>query len=327
MFINIVHPGAWDQLNDKVKEALGLSAKLRVRSFQGLPQAVYEICQGTAQFMSHKKAVGFILGQTPLFAGLMPYYYKETYEVQTKSAEDLSDVTEWVHNLKKDTNFVIFSEDHPVTGRKYSFADELDRQLNEKRIFSFRISHTQHFYEPNEVRPYSVRICSFDSASTVAVLGERFRSPSVLSHLQSWDEQGFLQSVSQARAERTPQQALIESFEEEIKPLASPYFANKDRVWDRSVCIFPDVSADAVAHALSKKLGLSSTEAWRQLATTNMCHWSALDLFSDWWSPAPSLDQLRGLLIISPILLQTKDFAKLLISSYEEVKAQQSWDI
>jgi hypothetical protein len=91
--------------------------------------------------------------------------------------------------------------------------------------------------------------------------------------------------------------------------------------------VFPDVSAEALAHSLFRKLGLSDAEGGQKLATTNMCHWSAIRMFRHWWEPCPSQEELRGLLIFGPELLNTKDFAKLVISSYEEIKAQQSWNV
>ncbi|WP_413612530.1 hypothetical protein [Bdellovibrio sp. HCB-110] len=328
MFIDVVRPESWEELNDQVKTFLGLEARLRVRSYQGIAQAVFEISQGTAQFMSHKKSIGVILGQTSVFESLLPYYYKETYEVHTLSHLKLTNVKEWVESLKKDTNFVLFSEDHPVTGELYPFAEELDKLLNEKRIFSFRVSHSQHFYEPSQLRPYTVRLCSFNPTAAVAVLGERFRSPSLLAQNMTWDQVHFLMELTDARASRVANPLLVEKFEQEISSVATPYFkAGAPRLFDRAVCVFNDVSAEALAEVLFKKMGLSSEQGWSKLSSTNMCHWSVVKMFRHWWEPAPSLEELRGMLIVGPELLNTKDFAKLLISSYEEVRALQNWTV
>lgn len=328
MFIDVTRPESWDELNDQVKMALGLGPSIRARSYQGLAQAVYEITQGTAQFMSHKKAVGVITGQTSFFESLLPFYYKETYEVQIRSHLKLDNVKEWVDSLKKDTNFVLYCEDHPVTGELYSFVDELDQLLNEKRICSFRISHARHFSETVEVRPYTVRVCSFTPTTAVAILGERFRSPPLVVQNMNWNAPAFLADLFVARQERQLNRLLVEQFEREIAKMVSPYFsADVARLYDRAVCVFPDVSAEALAKNLFHKLGLSENEGWQKLSTTNMCHWSTVKMFSHWWEPTPALEQLRGLLIVGVDLLNIKDFAKLVISSYEDIKAQQSWDV
>lgn len=328
MFIDVVRPESWEELNDQVKSSFGLDARLRVRSFQGIGQAVFEIAQGTAQFMSHKKSIGVILGQTSVFESLLPYYYKETYEVNALSHLKLTNVKEWVESLKKDTNFVLFSEDHPVTGELYLFADELDKLLNEKRISSFRVSHAQHFYQATEVRPYTVRLCSYAPQAAVAVLGERFRSPSLLAQNMSWDKEEFLKAIVDARSVRSVNPPLVEKFEKDIASVATPFFkTGSARLFDRAVCVFADASAEAVAEVLFKKLGLSSEQGWQKLSSTNMCHWSVIKMFRHWWEPAPSQEQLRGMLIVGAELLNTKDFAKLLETSYQEVKAQQSWSV
>ncbi|KYG68222.1 hypothetical protein AZI87_02905 [Bdellovibrio bacteriovorus] len=328
MFIDVVRPEAWEELNDQVKAALGLEPKARARSFAGIASAVFEISQSTAQFMSHKKAIGVILGQTSVFEGLLPYYYKETYEVAALSHLKLHDVKEWVENLKKETCFVLFAEDHPVTGEIFPFADELDKLLNEKRIFSFRVSHARHFQESITIRPYTVRLCSYAPSVAVAIVGERFRSPAMMAQNMSWQAEAFIKELTEARGEHQSNPLLVENFEKEISAVARLYFsAEATRLFDRAVFSFSDVSAEAVADNLFKKLGISKVEGWQKMASTNMCHWSAIKMFRHWWEPTPSLEQLRGLLIVGLELLNTKDFAKLVISSYEEVKLQQSWDV
>lgn len=328
MLIDVVRPETWEELNDQVKSYLDLAPRVRARVYNGLSQAVYEVSQSTAQFMSHKKAIGVILGQTSAFEGLLGYYYKETYEVHTRPHTQITDVKEWVESLKKDTCFVLFSEDHPVTGELYPFADELDRLLNEKRIFSFRVSHAQHFYTSPEVRPYSVRLCSFDSRAAVAIVGERFRSPSMMAHNMSWDGVDFVSILEKSKAGRAQNTLLMEQVEKDLSSVAEPYFkAGQSRLSDRAVMVFKDVSAEALAQRIFQQLGLSPAEGWQQLATTNMCHWSVVKMFHHWWEPAPSLETLRGMLIIGPELLNTKDFAKIVISSYEDIKAQQSWNV
>lgn len=328
MFIDVVRPENWEELNDEVKSSLSLSAKTRARVYHGLSQGVFEISQGTAQFMSHKKSVAFITGQSPIVDSLLPYYYKETYEVQKLSQAELTDPKAWIESLKKDTNFVLFSDDHPVTGELYSFADELDRLLNEKRIFSFRMSHASHFFLNAEVRPYTVRFCSYGPEICVALCGERYRTPSLMAHTMEWNRDDILSHLNVMKGNRKENQKLVESFEQSLSSMGRAYFSSTaSRTWDRAVCVFSDVSADAVAIALFNKMQISEEEGWQQLATTNMCSWDVVKMFSHWWEPRPKTEDLRGLLIIGSAMLETKDFSKYLQSSYEEVKAQQSWHV
>lgn len=328
MYIDVSRPESWEELNDQVKAMLGLESRLRTRSFYGLSQAVFEISQSAAQFMSHKKAIGVIIGQTAVFESLLPYYYKETYEVQTILHSDLTNIQEWVDGLKKDTNFVLYSEDHPVTGELYPFADQLDQLLNQKRISSFRISHSHHFHEGIEIRPYTTRICSYNPTAAIAILGERFRAPALMVQNMNWNSSQFLQEMKSAYQGREVNPLLIEKIENDLSEIAQPFFKpGASRIFDRAVCIFPDVSAEALAQLVFKKMGITSEEGWTKMSTTNMCHWSAVRMFRHWWVPQPTQEQLRGMLIIGPELISTKDFAKFIISSYEEIKAQQSWEL
>ncbi len=275
MLIDVVRPENWDELNDQVKIALNLDPKVRARCYQGLAQAVFEISQGTAQFMAHKKSIGVIQGQTFVFDHLLPYYYKETYEVAVLSHSRLDNVKEWVESLKKDTNFVIFAEDHPVTGELYPFSEELDKLLNEKRMYSFRVSHARHFHEPAEIRPYSVRICSYTPNAAVALVGERFRSPTLMVQNMSWNANEFLNQISEERKTRSLNQVEIEKTESALSSVATAYFKpGASRLYDRAVVTFQDASAEAIAEVLFKKLGLTSEQGWQKISSTNMCHWS-----------------------------------------------------
>ncbi|QDK38863.1 hypothetical protein DOE51_15350 [Bdellovibrio sp. NC01] len=328
MLIDVLRPEAWDEVNDAVKNYLGIEPKNKVRVYRGIAQGVYEITQGTAHFLAHKRAIGVIKGQTPVFEHLLPYYYKETYEVAVRSHSQITDVKEWVESLKKETCFVMFAEDHPVTGEVYPFVEELDRLLNEKRIHSVRVSHARHFSEKVEVRPYTVRLCSYSADLAVAVTGERFRSPTMMVESMAWDKAAILRDLENSIKSKSVDRDLVEAFETEISSAAQLVF-KKDavRIYDRAACYFQDASAEAVAELLFKKLGISTEQGWEKMSSTNMCYWSGIKMFKHWWEPEPSHEMLRGLLIISVDLLKTKDFAKTLISSYEEIKQQQSWTV
>lgn len=328
MLIDVARPNNWEELNDEIKSSLHLPAKARAQVYYGLSQGIFETSQGTAQFMAHKKSVAFVLGQTPIVESLLPYYYKETYEVQKTSHPEVVDPKDWVGSLKKDTSFVLFSEDHPVTGEVFPFAEELDRLLNEKRIFSFRISHRTHLFGDDEVRPYTVQFRSYGPKLCVAVCGERYRTPSLMAHAMTWDPSEVLGQISTAITQAAQDQELVQAFEDTIKDIGRPFFSpQSSRTWDRAVCVFPDVSGDALARRLFEKMQLSPEEGWKHLATTNMCSWNVVKMFGHWWAPPPKTEELRGLLVVGVRMLATKDFTALLRASYVEIKEQQSWKV
>lgn len=331
MKLELPQPEIWERLNDAVKQELSLEAEASVRVFTDLSAAVFEIAQGTAQFMSHKKAVGWIKGQTPVFDFLLPHFYKEAYEIQQISHSLLQNeeaLKTWAQDLKRDTAFILFAEDHPITGEIYPFADELDRLLNEKRIPSFRISHRSHFEQKNQIRPYTVRICAFAANLAVAVCGERFRSPALVASFQWWNKAEVIERLQESRQRYVSSPELVQGFEKAVSVEAKLWFQNSaSRLWDRAVAIFPDVNGEALLRQIAGKLNLAAGENQERLPldTTNLCYRPSARPYHGWWEPYPGDDVLSGLMIFSADILVTKDFAKLVLSSYEEVKSLQSW--
>lgn len=319
----------WQQLNDAVEKTLNISVPLRARVYKDLSSAILEVAQGTAQFFSHKKCLGFIKGQSPAFDFLLPHFYKEAFQVKLTSYLQLTNVNEWVETLNKDTSFVIFSEDHPVTGEKFLFCDELDRLLNEKRICSLRISHARFSQDNLEVRPYSVRICSWAEDLAIAICGERFRSPPMVVHRQSWHSDGVLKQIHNVQKSLVVNPLKVAEFENlltsKIPALQAWFKQGEERLWDRAVVNFTDISGEALIARLFALLGLKTPQAYSQIETTNMCRWGVTGFYQSWWEPLPTDEDLRGLVIFDAQILGAKDFADLVLSSYEDIKKLQAW--
>ena len=81
---------AWENINAKVAADLQIESGVTVRCFPGLPAAIFEMLISTAQFYSHKRSVAIIGGQTPHLQSVMPYLYKEGYEVQIRPRSGLA---------------------------------------------------------------------------------------------------------------------------------------------------------------------------------------------------------------------------------------------
>lgn len=324
MKLALVPMEEWERLNDQLKIHFNLPSGNSAKIYKGLAHAVFEVAQGTAQFFSHKRSLGVLKGQTPYFESLLPYFYKEVFGVQAVSHQALTAPEAWVNGLKKDTNFVLHAEDHPVTGELYNY-DRLDELLYEKKIYSIRISHFRHFYEKPLLRPYSVRICYLTNDLAVALCGERYRTPPLMAPQMNWNFEECLAQIKNQVV--SPQdQGLVESFEQSFSPLASPWFAvPAPRLYDRALLKFPDVSAEALLQRLYRRLQVEPSKFYETLDTTNLCRWRQMKTFSGWWEPKPSLEDLASLLVIDSGWLVTKDFAKALKTSYEEIKAEQSW--
>jgi hypothetical protein len=268
--------------------------------------------------------LGVIKGQTPYFDSLLPYFYKEAFGVQAISHLELKDPEAWVNGLKKDTNFVLMAEDHPVTAELYDF-DRVDELLNEKKIFSFRVSHFRHFYEKKSIRPYSVQICFLDNDYAVAVCGERYKSPALMAPQMNWDVEATIAAIAKIQPS-VEEEAQVKSFENSFPGMASPWFAAATpRLYDRVLLKFADVSGELMLQRLFDRLQIDRRHYYETMDTTNLCRWNHFKTFNGWWEPKPRPEDLSALLVIDSGWLVTKDFAKIIKSTYEEIQSEQNW--
>lgn len=317
MFIDLLSPTAWDDLNDKLQKSWGLNERLLC--FCGSRHALYEITRSLSQFMTHKKSVGMITGLSPLFHDQLPLYARDGIEVTKRSYKDPSSLSEWVESLNKDTNFVVFAADHPITGELFAGADELETLLTSKRIFSVKIHHRPRQIQDRACGPYSVHIHAYEVGRAVALLGARYRAPHLAAHLMSWNPKEFLDlKIEIAREDKEAVLAFEANFPQSSRVL----LPGESRVFDRAVVVFEGVNADALLGKVSRLL---PPELQAEMFTSNPCRWGLSRLFQTWWEPSPSNEVLSGLCVFSLNVLNTKNFANLLKTSYEELQAEQSW--
>lgn len=318
MKVDLLPLDIWDNLNLKVQGFLQTPPDSLVRCFPGVSAAAYEIAMGVTQFYSHKRALGIVKGQTHVFQSVLPYLYKEGYTIQFLEAHHLNDWSTWIDGLKKDTNFVMLAEDHPVTGEYFDW-DEIDQKLNEKRIFCIRISHQRHFFQPSEVRPYSVQVRSFAPDVAVAVCGSKFRVPPLIVQHLCWKKEAFFEGLQFALRGQKENKQLIQNFEQNLPPGLLPYFKHDKRSFDRAAIFSATLSGEALRSYLLQGTFSSREPGWeQQVETTNLCRWGSPKLYQDWWEPRPSDDVLRGLLIINSEFLAKGDLSGQLMEALKD---------
>ncbi|HRO67856.1 MAG TPA: hypothetical protein PL182_09860, partial [Pseudobdellovibrionaceae bacterium] len=131
----------WDRTNTALEEAWGKQEGNTVQAHRGLSAGLHEIVLGFAQIYSHKRAIAVVKGNSWAVDFIVPWFLKEAYSVQSITVEELEkDPEAWVKSLKKDTAFVLFAEDHPLTGEAWNW-NRFDKLLNENKHFSIRVSH------------------------------------------------------------------------------------------------------------------------------------------------------------------------------------------
>lgn len=320
MRIDLLNAFSWDETNELLREKLPAnifptSADLRI--YSGLSQGVFEIVFGLGLLYSHRKNAAFLSGKTWAFEGVLPALYKEGFQIQDQRRYSMPQGREWIESLKKDTSFVMWNEDHPVTG-KYFYDDDFDAALNEKRIFSIRVSHASFLTRPSEIRPYSVRVCSLTPTLTVAICGTKVKPPPLAVHRQVWNEEQTLKEVLQAVTGHREDRALVESFESQVVASTGfrPLLSNVDRLFDRAVIYHPEINAehlfsgfqDAIQRPVAKPMFESDLEI------LNQCRWRPAPHLRTWWDPLPTEEIIRGMMLFSLPTLQLGDVMKRLSS-------------
>jgi hypothetical protein len=310
MRIDLLVHEKWEGLSEDLKALVPVETlenhTFSLRPFRGLAHAVFEIIFGNALYFDHKKNAGIVKGNTYAFTGVLPFLYKNSYEIQSIPYQEMSEPTAWVESLKKDTNFVLFAEDHPVSGELYEWR-KLDQLLNEKKIFSIRVSHHSWLAQTTQLGPFSVRICSVSSDYAFAAGGSRFKAPPLISPKMNWQPRDFLAQFEQTKAAFMENQKTVLDFEGKLPQGWQPYLQKtQKRLFDRAIIYNEKYNGEAIQKAILRELGEAGSHVG--VESLSFRRWQGLENFEDWWQPTPSLEQIRGLLTIDVRLLKTMDF-------------------
>jgi|GEM_PF-1031880 len=329
MKVDFLPAEAWESMNEKVHKFLQIPGDNQLRCYPGVSAAAYEVAMGATQFYSHKRSVGMVSGHTHVFQNVLPYLYKEGYQVQflephkinRGSSTASSDINAWVESLKKDTNFVFLAEDHPITGENFDW-DEIDQRLNEKKIYSVRISHHRHFYQSSVIRPYSVQVRSYGPDVAIAILGSKFKAPPLMTQSLSWRRDAFFEGLQFSLRHHKEDKKLILDFEKDLPATFKPFFTHEQRSFDRTVFYTPEINGDALRQFLMAQVKMSQKEpGWEEnVETTCLCRWGGTRSYEDWWVPRPSDDILRGMMIIGADFLAKTDVRAILELSLEHCR-------
>lgn len=312
MKVDLLHTFSWEETNELLRERLtGFSAPADLRVYAGLGHGLFELAFGVALLYSHKKCAAVISGETWAFEGVLPSLYKEGFQVQDQRRRHVTHPREWVDSLKKETSFVLWNEDHPVTG-SFTYNDEIDAILNEKRIFSIRVSHSAFLTRAQEVRPYSVRLCSITPTLSLAVCGSKFRGPPLAANRMFWQGSTILQEIEKAIQVPGEDRTLVEQFESAVGGPTSfrPLLSAGDRLYDRAVVYHPGINAEAVYAELGDLTQKASPMFESGLEILNQCRWRPAPHLRTWWDPMPSEEVIRGLMLFSLPILKHKDLMK-----------------
>ncbi len=325
MHIDVIPTEAWESLGDELKKSFAGAlysegSVVQLRAYKGVGHAAFEVTHPLVQLYAHKRNIAAIKGLTPAFDFLLAQFLKEAYTVQVTEHLQVGSKSTWVEQLKKDTNFVLMAEDHPITGEVFE-TDELDQLLNDKKIFSVRVSHARHFQNTDEIRPYSARILSFGPDLAVVIHGSKFKVAGLTAPQMGWDKTAVIQKIQRKR-KRVFDQNLVQAFETTLAEFKF-FTESTPRLYDRSLLSFPDISGEALVQEIADAMSLNKNSIEDLISTTNQCSWDEPYTFGKWWIPTPVAEVLRGTVVFSAEILARKEFANLVKASYEKIKGLQ----
>ena len=322
MLIPLQPPENWDRINEAYRQKAGFKQENPIKCYQNLYMAVDEIAGQLASFLSHKRAFTWMKGMSPLFEASLPQFLRDGFQVQGIDWKVFEQVTAdpqaWVQALPNNTLFILCFEDHAVTGKK-SDVSQIEKILAEKKIYLIRVSHFSLPDPKSEISPFTIWIGPAHSgpdARALVVCGSRFRAPERAAPYGPW------KTVEEARVEFMKEdKALVEKCELEFAD--SRWFQVGDkRTFDRVVLCFQDLTGDRILKRLSQHMGPLEL---RDVQTTHVCQWNSIKVFKGWWTPEPSSEQLRGLIVFSLHFAQRDDFVSKLKQTLSELRAESEW--
>ncbi|MGE0632884.1 MAG: hypothetical protein AB7O96_10770 [Pseudobdellovibrionaceae bacterium] len=327
MHIDLRKGEVWEKLSEKAARFIAAPEGSSVRVHQGAFAAVYETVHSLVQLYPHKKSMAVINGATPFFEPLMPYFFRETFQIQNILPSQIESVEGFVGSLQKDTLFVLMCDDHAVTGQLYNFS-ALEQALADKKIFCIRLSHSQHFYQKNWPKNFSSVIFSVEPDLALSVSGARVKSLVLVSANLQWSSvkvEKSLEAYSQSKTHED--QNAVESFEKALPVGCRPLLKQGTaRVFDRSCIVLENVNSEAVQAELAKELNLQIQDPAfeNEIESLSACRWNLVREQTWWLDPAPSVTDWQGGLILSVKVLNHPDFKKSLDKVYKGLQAEQA---
>lgn len=311
---------SWNLFNSSLKTDLQLPDDQQCRLYSDLSLALLEIVQGTTQFMAHKRSLMLAKGASFAHEFMLAQIYREGLNVQWMESHQGLDATADAA-LKTDTSLCLHYEDHPITGELYSWT-EVDKLMNDKKIFSIRVSHFNHEKEHQQpLLPYSVRLCVLPNGMVLAILGNKFKVPVVFSNTLRRPSSQVVHDQFRKNF-HIDEKAVIE-FEKKMSGLGAEVWKySGQRRFDRSVMCFRKINADL----LQRHLAQVDKKYTEHVFTLVDCGHDFSKPLWNWWHEGPDFEQQRGLLILSAECLSwTKTFDELKRAMGQAQQLQWEW--
>lgn len=316
----------YQALNEQLSEAVSAkySAPLKVRAFENIMLAGYDLCFGLIQFLSHKPKVGLIRSGTSLQEYLMPHFRRlQTPLVFKKENEN---IVQYIAQFDHEMNFVLWSSENEITGEiifTHEQRLELHKALSAKRIYSIEVKSIfgQEDAEMIKQSAYTVIVESgsaFGQSDKCLVYhSDKLKTQTLIGHYQNNLETP--QTYLSCSGDKTSVNTVLLS---KIDGLSLNYFnrfANKPaRLQDRLVLYSKSVAGSA----LRAELDLKSHEAF---APSELPGW-VIETVQTWWPEAKSTELMMGLLIID-LNAVNENLLKKINEVHDQLNKNSTWSI
>ena len=292
---------------------------VRGRYYLNSRLAVFDVTQSQSLYMTHKPKIGVARSGSPLIENLIPQILRQQTPVSYKPESE--SLLSWIKTLDKETNFVLWSSEHEVTG-EYLVSDsdiiEIHRYLSTHRIISMQIRNPLRPLDESLIfqNPYAVLIDSngiFLPDLARVLFTDKFKAPPLIASLQN------IESVFQ--------NATLNSSEPNLNFSLNTHLQNWDyfnqyagvvrRVQDREILILPDVTGQSLKEQLVK---FDSQFKNFLFAPSELPTW-ILDQHKNWWTDLNNEKLIRHMLVVSRnLFLDNSNFSELLIKAHADIQ-------
>lgn len=315
MFVDLQPSKSWETINEQLRRELKLLDEVQVRLYRGTHQAFYEVASALGRQFTHKTAAAFIDGSGPYFEKMKIETSRDGGQVHVLPVKDLDQAESWSSELGRETLYVAYALDNPVTGEIYN-VEPLTKGLGDKKIYRIILSHSFHnFRQPSiNVGPYEIRLIHAGQGYTVMLAGKKVQLGKFGSaNTFTWDL-SEAQTVVCGLEKKKENKDLVTEFESKKWGGAEPLFnGSTERIFDRAAIYWPDMDGEAVIQFLSQKLGFTLNPPGYEdrIETSSLCRWGGLKTM-DWLKThGYEPDTLRGLVLIDTSLLNDDLGAKI----------------
>lgn len=323
--MNYLYSENYQALNEQLSEAVSekYGQPLKVRAFENIMLAGYDLCFGLLQFLSHKPKVGIIRSGTSLQEYLLPHLYRLQTPLLFKKENE--NVVQYITQFDHEVNFVLWSSENEITGEKILSLEqrqEIHKALSAKRIFSIEVKSKFNPEDADIIKQFGYAVIiesgsAFKDEKCLVYHGDKLKTPTLIGHYQN-NLQTAKSYLSSATSKAQINTALLKMVDNFVLNYFNRFAMKPATLQDRLVLFSKTVAGSA----LKAELNLTAEEAF---APSELPSW-VIEAIPAWWSEAKSADLMMGLLIIDLNAVNENTLQKI-TEIHDKLTKESTWSI